>query len=739
MKSHFLIAMLTMVIFRIAPAAGQFVLDPLRDIPFSDGEKQWALPWGGGLNAAQYNKADLNGDGVEELIIYDRSAKIYLIFKIENQKYVPASELFVLLPPIPDGWVLFVDYDGDGKKDIFSNGDRGIIVFKNIGQPDQPVQWKKVADPLFTTGFSGKINLIANSADVPAIADIDSDGDIDILVYNFAIGGYIRYNKNLSMELYGHADSLEFEINTRSWGEFEECDCNIFAFSGETCADLSGGRVMHPGGKALLAFDADGDGDKDLLVGHEQCIELYFYENMGDKDSAYMVDFSNMFPETTTPANFHVFPAGYYEDLDFDGIKDLIVTPSFEENYDFKIDFAHSNWFYKNSGTDDNPTFSFQQNNFLQGEGLDFGENSVPACIDLNADGKSDFLVAANGYWNGDNYSGYVVQVSNIGSPQNPSFVVASYDYLQLSSLNLLNPIINLVDFNGDGAPDLIYTGTVPQNFKLESWVFLNNAAAGAPVDFNFSSKTLFTLPATAGPGDSPAFADVDGDGYIDLLLGKRNGALEYYRNKSDNSFELIDGAFLGIERDFSQQRLNLVASVVDVDLDGKHDLIVTDATGEGKIYFEFKDWGTNADFVELAYQNSVTAQNEKVKFDSRAWVTAADLFGLGSQSLIIGGIRGGLQFFKNNETGSAGNDTKVEVKLYPNPVFQSQNLSIKSNRDVTIELISLLGQRLSEPFMVRKYNMAMLDVSHLVNGPYILRSVASDGVSSAQLLLIQR
>ena len=739
MTRHFLIATIFSAIFHFTPASGQFILEPMQDVPFSDGEKQWNLPWTGGLNAGQYSRADLNGNGKEELVIYDRSARTYLIFKEENQHYVPANELCVLLPQIPDGWVLFVDYDGDGRKDIFSNGDRGIIVYKNIGQPGQNVQWKKVADPLLTTGFSGKINLIANSADVPAIADIDSDGDIDILVYNFAIGGYIRYNKNLSMELYGHADSLEFEINTRSWGEFEECDCNLFAFSGETCAGLAGGRVMHPGGKALLAFDADGDGDKDLLAGHEQCVELYFYENMGDKDSAYMVDYSNIFPEATTPANFHVFPAGYLEDLDFDGIKDLVVTPSFEENYDLKIDFAHSNWLYKNMGTNSQPDFIFQQNNFLQNESLDFGENSVPAVIDLNANGKTDILVAANGYWNGEVFSGYVIQINNTGSSENPSFEIASEDFLHLSSLNLINPVITFADFNGDGAMDIIYTGTLLQNFKLESWLILNKAAAGMPVDFDLNSKILIALPASAGPGDSPAFTDVDEDGYMDLLLGKRNGALEYYRNMSDNTFQLVDDAFLGIERDFSQQRLNLVASVVDIDLDGRQDLIVTDATGDGRIYFEFKEQSTNTSSVELVYLNSVSEKNEKIKFDARTWVTAADLFGLGSQSLIAGGIRGGLQFFKNNESGSGGVDAEVEVKLYPNPVFAAQSLSIKSNRDVTVELISLLGQKLREPFTVKKYNTALLDVGHLVNGAYILRSVTGDGVSSAQLFLIQR
>ena len=266
---------------------GQVIFEEKQDVKVNNGEQDYLLPWIGGLNAGQYNKADLDGDGKEELLIYDRAANIYQIFTVENGLIQPANDLRVYLPDIPAGWVLFVDYDYDGRKDIFTNGNRGIIVFKNLAEAGQSVSWEKVADPIYTTGFSGKINLIANAADVPAIADIDSDGDMDILVYNFAIGGYIRFNKNLSQEMYGHSDSLEYEIKTRSWGEFEECECNLFAFNGETCEDISGGRVMHPGGKALLAIDQDGDGDKDLLVGHEQCIDLYFYENMGDKDSSY--------------------------------------------------------------------------------------------------------------------------------------------------------------------------------------------------------------------------------------------------------------------------------------------------------------------------------------------------------------------------------------------------------------------------------------------------------------------
>ncbi|MCK5277571.1 MAG: VCBS repeat-containing protein, partial [Cyclobacteriaceae bacterium] len=611
--------------------SSQVVFEQKFDIHVNDGERDLGHPWGGGLNSSQYNKADLDGDGKEELILYDRSANIYQIFNIEGDNFIPSNELCVLLPQLPAGWVLFVDYNQDGKKDIFSNGERGIIVLKNVSQTGQPVQWEKVADPLFTTGYSGKINLIANAADVPAITDIDSDGDMDILVYNFAIGGYIRYNKNLSQELFGNADSLEYEINTRRWGEFEECDCNVFTFSGETCADLSNGRVMHPGGKALLAIDADGDGDRDLLVGHEQCEELYFYENMGDKDSAYMVDYSNMFPDDIHPANFHVFPAGYFEDLDFDGVKDLIVTPSFEENVEFKIDFAHSNWFYKNTGTNAYPDFIYQQNDLIQHQMMDFGENSMPALYDLNVDGKTDLLLAVNGHWNGSYFGGYVIEFENTGSSSTPSFRINDKNYIDLASLNLINPKINLVDFNEDSAVDLVYTGMQIQDFKLVSWLIFNQVDSGQPVSFNINEKKQIELPPSMAYSDTPTFFDIDEDSYVDLLAGKGDGALEYHRNKGDNTFELIDASFLGIERDFSQERIHLVASIGDIDMNGEADLITTDFSGEGRVYFDFqKQIDTEPTYVDLSYSNGLTNKEESIKFDLHSWISSADLFNQG-------------------------------------------------------------------------------------------------------------
>jgi len=98
------------------------------------------------------------------------------------------------------------------------------------------------------------------------------------------------------------------------------------------------------------------------------------------------------------------------------------------------------------------------------------------------------------------------------------------------------------------------------------------------------------------------------------------------------------------------------------------------------------------------------------------------------------------LQFFKNTSTGGSGeNPAELNVNLYPNPLFNTSELNIKANQDVTAELISVLGQLIKTPFAVKKYTGTVLDIGNLRNGPYILRTVNDHGASLSQLFLIHR
>jgi hypothetical protein len=53
---------------------------------------------------------------------------------------------------------------------------------------------------------------------------------------------------------------------TQTFGNLEECDCNLFAFGGAPCNSIPGGRTEHAGGKAMLTIDTDGDGDQRFIL-----------------------------------------------------------------------------------------------------------------------------------------------------------------------------------------------------------------------------------------------------------------------------------------------------------------------------------------------------------------------------------------------------------------------------------------------------------------------------------------
>jgi len=99
-----------------------------------------ANPWAGGLSAAQFSTCDLDLDGKQDLVIFDRAdhkVSTYLnkgVSGTVKYEYAPVYEKFI---PRSTGWMLFRDYNCDGKKDIFIGYPGGIRVYKNISYDDK--------------------------------------------------------------------------------------------------------------------------------------------------------------------------------------------------------------------------------------------------------------------------------------------------------------------------------------------------------------------------------------------------------------------------------------------------------------------------------------------------------------------------------------------------------------------------------------------------------------------------
>src|SRR5690606_13544076 len=275
-----------------------------------------------------------------------------------------------------------------------------------------------------------RVNLQLQYDDLPAISDVDGDGDLDVINIQY-MGHTLEFHRNMQVENGLPCDSMEFRLVTRTWGNFRECHCGVFAFNGQSCPP-DAGRTEHAGGKSLLVLDLNGDNAPDILFSAADCSRLYALMNEGTAHAPVFNDFS-LFP-AAQPVNFVLFPAAFYEDVDFDGKKDLIASPNLFSKEYLNSFFDRSVWLYKNNGTDANPSFNLVRHNFLQHEMIDVGDNAVPALIDSDGDGDLDLLISAN---SSTTFSSRIFHFENTGSHASPAFRLTDDDFLGFGDARL--------------------------------------------------------------------------------------------------------------------------------------------------------------------------------------------------------------------------------------------------------------------------------------------------------------
>lgn len=699
------------------------------------------MPWAGGLNAAQYNGIDLNGDGQLDLAVFDRTSNKVNTFIYENGKYAykPAYEL--LFPGDVRGWLVLADYNGDGQQDIFTSTIFGMKVYRNVTQPGESLNFESKADPLFTEGTSAQINLQMNITDIPAITDMDRDGDLDILVFDFSGTGTIEYHQNQSMENNAGLEELQFKRVNRRWGGLEDCHCGDFAF-GETCQEkqsrergIQSAKVQHAGGKAILAIDMDGDGDKDLLISDEECSAVFLLINEGSPDNAIFNSVEENFPKHSVPAEFFIFPASYYLDVDADGVKDLLVSPNVPHNIIDQIDFQHSSWFYKNTGTNDLPVFELQQKNFLQDQMIDVGENAAPGFADLDQDGDLDMIIGGKAGEKDSLFKATIQLYENVGSAVSPAFRLKDADYLNLSALNLKNIVPSFVDLNADNRSDLVFKGTSADN-EAKLYYLLNLANAGAAFEYN--KGQMASLPFNIGLNDHFVLFDLNKDGLPDLLLGKASGRLEYYENSgtaASPAFSLSTDAYLDISDDPNKR--NPAPAIADLNGDGKTELITTDESGLMHIYANFLNFTEDSVPESQVILNTPNDEKTYSRLGKLSIPAVADLYGNGLPALVIGSIQGGVYYLKNlSEKKPSTGQEVIVLDLAPNPA--SDEVKIIVNTAVELEIFTVLGQRIAHNVLL-KAGKNIFSVAGLPNGIYLIRAAHPKLEAVKRRLIIQK
>jgi len=589
--------------------------------------------WAGGWNAPQFSTVDIDADGVAELFVFDRSDERGQLFRWQGGmwKYLPLSDtLFRGF----SAWVLLRDADGDGDKDLFTNRNSNLQVFRNVAPPSSPPRWQLWYDTVYSVYYGYRTPLYAASGDIPALTDVDADGDLDILVYE-VLGALIEWHRNRAREDYGRSDTLVFVLQSGCWGHvFENYDysTNTFTFQPYTCgpgqrlADQGPFRVNHAGG-TLLVTDLNGDGLRDLIVGDDGPPYLIAGLNVGVPDSAHIDPAGAIAPYPPgAPVFLPSFPASYYEDVTGDRVPDLLVA----NNSPLAGQDTWNVWLYPNVGRADSPAWAPPVVGWLAQTQIDVGTAAHPTFADLNRDGHPDLIVSCESYFTaaGPKARAFLFWGSANG------FTLADTNWLNLSSHTLRNPVFAAGDVNGNGRTDLLM-GT--STGALWHWEESQPGLA----DFSLVTQTFAGL--SGPPFAAPLLYDYDADGDLDLIVGGRNGRLSLYRQDAGGVFSLVTD-FLGqIEaRDTLSTLLGFARpALIDLDTNGVPELLVGNLTGFLRVYAA--QWGAPTAswpvLADLPYAGGKRAS-------PTVWPSPDTTF------LLVGTQRGGVQAF----TLSSGN-----------------------------------------------------------------------------------
>ena len=649
-------------------------------------------PWAGGLNACQFGRIDVDGDGKKDMIVFDRHGNRLSCFLNQGNTgeihYVFDDSYVRYFPQLTD-WVVFADYDGDGREDIFtySKGWAGMKVFRNISE--EQVEFELVVDPYLTSWQGGgEVNLLATNADYPAIVDLDGDGDLDILTFG-VLGTFIEKHRNLSVERFGHRDSLVFEKTDPCWGRVAESEENNVMYL-DTCL-FGKSLIVSDGfrhrGATLAVRDLTGNGLPDLLLADVDYPNLVMLKNGGTPENALMVSQVTDFPENA-PIHLPAMPVPFFSDIDNDGVDDLLVSP-FDPNPMACVG-QNSVWLYLNKGTNHNSDFQLCTKSFLQEQMIDMGTGAYPVFTDVDGDGLTDLVIGSIGDMDSTYYNNGVLQThrsaqlawyKNVGTRQKPVFQLYDTDFGGLSTLKAMGLVPTLGDLNGDGRLEMLVGTEEGRLLRFDA-------------DFNLVDDDFLHFEKA---WSAPCLFDVDSDGVLDLVVGDESGKLAFYqgiRQGNETQFSFVTDNWGGV--DVCDHTASYFGYSVPTLFRKGGETLLAVGSEQGKVFL-FKDLGGS--FSDISNHWSDYVCEFENCFGLRSAAALADLDADGTLEMAVGNFSGGLELLNGDisvnqgveEDGSSA-DSGTFV-LYPNPA--RGHVTIEGTG--LLKVLNLLGQTILE------------------------------------------
>lgn len=715
-------------------------------------------PFVGGFQKPQFNKMDLNNDGQKDLVVFDGIGNKIFTYLWLNNSWVYAPQFENIFPPISQ-WLKLLDYNCDGKEDVFTASGAAYTINPGEFVSDNRIRYYQNTSTGNTFSFKQKGNCIIHdydgnvdciefvSSDVGVIEDINNDGKLDI-VQSPSLSNYFNYFQNIRPEGNNNCDSLLFKWRANNWGHFNyKVVSHGFNFGLTTNYLFKGGKHVS---NSFAVYDLDGDGDKDFLFGDGAFPTLIYAKNGKEltklgRDS--MIAEDTIFPRNTYRPMDILWPTPYFKDFDNDGITDMIITtnePAAAKN-------SNNVCLFKNMATNNSaaPVFSFVKENFLQDEMIDLGGNSKPVFVDIDNDDDLDIIVATQGnYLSTKNSLDQLYFYKNIGSKTNPVYSLVDTNFANIQA-NTRLPFTNVTptfgDLNGDGKKDLIFGW---YNGYLN---YFENTSTGSTFTFTKRDSDYFKI--NAGTEIAPQLIDLNKDGKLDLVIGKRNGTLAYYENSGTTSqanfsvFPTIDSLGKINVRSRDDTYGNATPFIYDLDNDGIFEALIGSYS---KSVILFTDVTANPSikarrFASI-FKDDSSAKTDSIMQGVYTNVSIANIDNDLSPEVIIGNQRGGFRFYKSTILGkislATNNDllTKsFEAKIYPNPA--KNYLIVETdlvNENAQISLINILGSTVLSQAITKSNNETKFDLLNLKPGIYFVKIQTETGKQLVKRIVVE-
>jgi hypothetical protein len=692
----------------------------------------------GGINAPQYSNIDLNNDGRQDIIIYDKTAKT--VFPLLHTggvgalAYRFAPEYQAAFPQDAENFLLAYDYNCDGVEDIFyfkyTDVAFGIVCQKGSYDSQNRIQFAAATD-FIRYEQRGQLDILSTtSVDLPTFGDVDGDGDMDMLTFgiSFTFYDHVSFYQNMSQERGYGCDSILFLLKNECFGQFAENQTsNTITMSGRTdsCANNPFWRTPRHFGSTLAMIDHDRDGSMDLVMGDigARSLNLITMRTIGDTLVAIQED--NAFPSYDTSADIFNFPAAFFVDVNNDGRTDCIAANT-EGNFDYAND--STSWLYINQAAQNMPMqLQLQSRSFLYDDMIDLGTDAHPAFTDLNGDGLLD-LVVGNGYLqrrdSSVRYSLYAFL--NIGSDSAPIFELINEDFAGLSALNLSHLYPTFGDIDSDGDADMLVgfsDGTAA--------LYLNQSAAGQLPTYAAAILNLVSVPSML----APCFYDIDGDGDLDIIAGEEAGKLNFFRNNGTSTAYNFANAATNAQ--FGLFTTNLVGA-------GRTVPAVTNIGGQTQIFVGFELGSIiklgNIDGNLSGKFDSLQADYLPARVGRFSAPAIADIDGDSMADMVVGNGRGGLSFFTSRQPVIVGsqileNSPTFGVNIYPNPAKNILYIDSPASEILQATLFNSTGQQVLSGLQIQN-GRNTLSLSDLPAGCYYLRLQGQNGQQTAKIIV---